>query len=543
MSQYILNNDLRDEIYRLLEQAKSHDPQYKQLGADEHKYVLNPPLSPNSLHAIETKYEITLPEDFFWFLTEVGNGGAGPNRGIFPLHPGGTTAADEWLFASYENARLEPPPLPLSDEVRSSLMDDINSQFPWNNKGMVKLTISAETEDYSTESMLVVTGPDRGRVIEIDSQCYVSEFPIVNSSFLDWYMGWLHESAAGYDIGWFGWYKRLGSPEQIMADYAQGGDEDRRERLFSLQKTVKQDKYLPEQGPGLSPEIQQQVISIYRNDPSQDCRYAALQVICRCKIPCRIDAEFLPSPIPNDYWHSFTSGATDTIRHFIQQARTQGSLSTFDDAPREALETLADALNLLIKLVDSSPSCVKMIQDYYGSTITLLIELAEDFGKDFHESEYLDSITYLLVRLGRIDDVLTYATGSYTKHALGIIASSGPVAEEYWSRFFSCIDDGIHYFQTAKLTSGMPALLSLVGIMHTLAKTTPASIAELRKRYAGFLNSLEEICTGKDQLTTTFFTYQILPSLTRIQTLFNEMPTTRQQIGDPRGNDGSVPRS
>ena len=289
-SQYVLNDDLRDEIYRLLEQAKSHDPRYKQFGASAHKYILNPPLDHKRLHAIEAKYEITLPEEFSWFMTEVGNGGAGPNLGINAFPPGDATF-HERVFVSYEKAKYDAPDLPLDNGI---CFDD-----PSEWRGIVELAPLPPLKNDEYDDMqpgLVVTGQNRGRVVDIDTMGNYSQFPLDNSSFLEWYMDWLHEAAAGYDIGWFGgfiepgtWVK-LGTPEQIMVGYDDSDDTDRRIRLLSLQKTIKDEDHLPEQGPGLSPKIQQQVIFIYHDDPSECCRIEALSTMIHCEIPGWVDA-------------------------------------------------------------------------------------------------------------------------------------------------------------------------------------------------------------------------------------------------------------
>jgi hypothetical protein len=54
-------------------------------GADSHAFRMNPPLSETDIIAFEQKHLVTLPDDFRQFLTNVGNGGAGPFYGVFPL--------------------------------------------------------------------------------------------------------------------------------------------------------------------------------------------------------------------------------------------------------------------------------------------------------------------------------------------------------------------------------------------------------------------------------------------------------------------------
>lgn len=54
-------------------------------GADVHGFRSNPPLPQADIVEFERKHQVTLPPDYRQFLTCVGNGGAGPFYGIFPL--------------------------------------------------------------------------------------------------------------------------------------------------------------------------------------------------------------------------------------------------------------------------------------------------------------------------------------------------------------------------------------------------------------------------------------------------------------------------
>jgi hypothetical protein len=59
--------------------------QLRVFGADVHGFRLNPPLPEADVTAFETVHNVSLPYDFRQFLTDIGNGGAGPFYGIFPL--------------------------------------------------------------------------------------------------------------------------------------------------------------------------------------------------------------------------------------------------------------------------------------------------------------------------------------------------------------------------------------------------------------------------------------------------------------------------
>ena len=72
----------RKEIIKILKQARKIDSEYEMFGASKHKYSLNPPIRESFVRGIEEKYGFKLPEDYFRFITEIGDGGAGPDYGI-----------------------------------------------------------------------------------------------------------------------------------------------------------------------------------------------------------------------------------------------------------------------------------------------------------------------------------------------------------------------------------------------------------------------------------------------------------------------------
>jgi len=57
----------------------------KAFGSEAHGFQMNPVLPESEAAAFERDHKIVLPFDYRQFMTKIGNGGAGPFYGIFPL--------------------------------------------------------------------------------------------------------------------------------------------------------------------------------------------------------------------------------------------------------------------------------------------------------------------------------------------------------------------------------------------------------------------------------------------------------------------------
>ncbi len=72
-------------ILKLLEQARTKDPDFERFGADSHQYKLKAPASEEQVQKFEEQQGIRLPEEYRDFLLYAGNGGAGPYYGLYGI--------------------------------------------------------------------------------------------------------------------------------------------------------------------------------------------------------------------------------------------------------------------------------------------------------------------------------------------------------------------------------------------------------------------------------------------------------------------------
>ncbi|MEK3718384.1 SMI1/KNR4 family protein [Paenibacillus sp. FSL R7-0333] len=208
--------DQLERIRTKLEQALCKDAEFAEFGASSHRYKLKEKLTAGELADWEAQYGIRLPEPFARFLTEIGNGGAGPYYGIYPLaqatsytelpalqgraalHPGMT--AEEW--------NLLTEPLTGERDISDEEYEEAR------NKALGGM-LCIGTQGCEYEMYLVLEGEHRGRIV------YTSEFfpdrPfffVYEDNFLDWYERWLDEIILDYDNAWFG--SRLPGDENTL---------------------------------------------------------------------------------------------------------------------------------------------------------------------------------------------------------------------------------------------------------------------------------------------------------------------------------------
>jgi hypothetical protein len=198
--------------------AKNTDSFFEVFGADSHKYRLDSPIDIKEVETFEKKYNISLPEEYKIFLTQIGNGGyehksqvgnsgAGPNYGIYKL-------GDKHQFCMGNSANptleyLTKEPFfnskttkeeweKISENMSENITDDeYDKEFERVYSGI--LTISACGCAGYTGIML--SGENKGRIVYIyDELEYCPQFA-QEANFLDWYENWLDLIIVGQKIG------------------------------------------------------------------------------------------------------------------------------------------------------------------------------------------------------------------------------------------------------------------------------------------------------------------------------------------------------
>ena len=72
-------------LIKLVNRAKELDTNFKVFGADKHQYQFNTVTTLSIVRDFEKRHRISFPQSYVDFLTQVGDGGAGPDLGVYSL--------------------------------------------------------------------------------------------------------------------------------------------------------------------------------------------------------------------------------------------------------------------------------------------------------------------------------------------------------------------------------------------------------------------------------------------------------------------------
>lgn len=142
------------------------------------KAVLGPPLTEAQISDFEDSHGVLLPEEFRQFLTRIGHGGYGPTYGLLPM--------ERWVSRQTGVGQLaESFPIVPDLDIPQGPADQ--GEFAGSFPG----TITVVYRGCSDFTLLVVTGPGRGRLVEVNDEGFFAPRFHTDSGFLPWYERWL----------------------------------------------------------------------------------------------------------------------------------------------------------------------------------------------------------------------------------------------------------------------------------------------------------------------------------------------------------------
>lgn len=213
----------------LVQKAGIADPERKVFGANKHQYQLNPVISLEDVQAYQKKYHVVLPSEYVFFITQVGNGGAGPDYGIYPLKP--EEQRDENIGAPFISSKLTKTKwceklLPYEDE---HCPDDLYEQIEMEIMQGIHFI---GTKGCTFDNIAIAEGAEENRVFYVDWDWNHDNMPQdTGMNFLEWYEKFFLEIIAGNSVRAYG-SQSLKTQEELILAFESCTDAERRRKLF-----------------------------------------------------------------------------------------------------------------------------------------------------------------------------------------------------------------------------------------------------------------------------------------------------------------------
>lgn len=157
------------------------------------KAVLGPVLTEQQVSDFEELHGIRMPEELRQFVTRIGHSGYGPTYGLLPM--------ERWVSgAAGVNGNLAEP-FPFAPEVHIA---ECSSGGKGGAAPTFPGTIAVVYRGCSDFTLLVVSGPGCGRLVEVNAEGFFAPHFHTDPDFLAWYERWLDFTLAGHrDLTWF----------------------------------------------------------------------------------------------------------------------------------------------------------------------------------------------------------------------------------------------------------------------------------------------------------------------------------------------------
>jgi len=189
-----------DRLKKLDKPGLFRNGTYKIFGSETHQYKYNPCLTNDYVKKFEQSFSISLPFDYKYFITQIGNGGSGPYYGLFTL--------SDWDFElEIKDKNFLSTNFPHTDKW-NIIQDDVIDYDDENEmkKYLAQVTGSMRICHYGcgVYYLLVVTGDKAGHIWvddrASDNGIYqsVSKSTGKHQTFFDWYNDWLDESLSQF---------------------------------------------------------------------------------------------------------------------------------------------------------------------------------------------------------------------------------------------------------------------------------------------------------------------------------------------------------
>ena len=200
-------------LKNLVQQAANMDKNCAVFGAKKHKYQLNPVVTLEEVKRFEQKYQIKLPSEYVFFITQVGNGGAGPDYGIYGIDTKNLPPLTET-----EIIPLTPHITPELTQPQWEMLIQTYADYEYDeSNGILDGTYCIGTKGCTYFNYVISSGDYENLVYYFDANYEETSPPFVLSMhFLEWYAAYFSEIIQGNTTHSFG-YLPLYTQEEVIA--------------------------------------------------------------------------------------------------------------------------------------------------------------------------------------------------------------------------------------------------------------------------------------------------------------------------------------
>lgn len=204
------------ELLRLASIARELDYECRLSGSDKHRYCFAPVKPLSEIRHFEARHHIKLPNEYVQFLTQVGNGGAGPDNGLYSLEElefyNFSVHAGRSVPYSLIREQADYHTLPYHSEKSPVFMDSGLSEVRWRsfNTELDRLRYEGRDEEYgekrrkmfngtlkivdspdSTVIMLICHGDMSGQIAEMSDEYSLPNYN--GKSFQEWMLSYFKD--------------------------------------------------------------------------------------------------------------------------------------------------------------------------------------------------------------------------------------------------------------------------------------------------------------------------------------------------------------
>jgi hypothetical protein len=188
------------KILDALSALRLADPARRVFGAATHMYVLNPVVTNERIQQFQDEQQIVLPEDYAVFLTEIGNGGAGPCYGLLPLgdFEHNSVGVLSLPFPHLAHWNVTPSEFESQKQLGTQSLPEHFDDWYFSGQ-FINGAIPICHEGCGYYDLLVVTGDNAG-TMWIDGRCSdggiapLTRYDGVIHTFASWYSEWITTS-------------------------------------------------------------------------------------------------------------------------------------------------------------------------------------------------------------------------------------------------------------------------------------------------------------------------------------------------------------